>query len=76
MLGGVHLKAAPVVRSKPTAERAEQQPPVGVLSNGHDRQIGQTVLEAKRIEPGAVATRAQRLYHSYSSFRRLGCPGL
>ena len=54
MLSGVHLKATPIVRGNPTAERAEQKPSLGVLGNGHDRQIGQTVLEAKRIKPGAV----------------------
>ena len=54
MLSGVHLKVTPVVRGNPTAERAEQKPSLGVLGNGHDRQIGQTVLEAKRIKPGAV----------------------
>ena len=54
MLGGVHLKAAPVVRGDSTAEGAEQQPPVGFLGNGHDRQIRQAIFEAKRIEPRAV----------------------
>ena len=54
VLGGVHLKAAPIVGGKPPTERAEQQPSVRLLGNGHDRQIGQTVLEPKRIKPGAV----------------------
>ena len=54
MLSGVHLKATPIVRGNPTAERAEQKPSLGVLGNGHDRQIGQTVLEAKVIKMGAV----------------------
>ena len=56
VLGGVHLKATPVVRGNPPAKCAEQQPLVRVLGNGHDRQIGQTVLEAKRIKPGTVVS--------------------
>ena len=54
VFSSVHLKAAPIVRGNPPAERAEQKPSIRILGNGHDRQIGQTVLEAKRVKPGAV----------------------
>ena len=57
VLGSVHLKISPVVGGKPPTKRAEQKPTVRVLGNGHDRQIGKTVLEAKRYRTETLSNR-------------------
>ena len=60
MLSGVRLESPAVEGGQPPAERAEPQPPVRVLGNGHHREVGQAVrrpeaLEGLPVEPAHPA---------------------